>query len=639
VLRWLVKTAHIMSRRVLTALIKHAGIYLRTPGSQKTLFRAARPYLWEAAYPAGISWHFEVKPRGVYRLLDDAVAAYPTRTCLTFQGKKYSYRNLADLVGKVANGLRKFGVRRGTRVGLFLPNSPYFVICYYAILKAGGTVVNFNPLYAEREIARQIEDSETSIMITLDLQSLYSKIAKQLDHTCLKKVIVCPMNSALRFPLNHFFAWFRRKEVAEIPTDERHVMFHMLIRNAPDFEPPDIDPERDVAVLQYTGGISGTPKGAMLTHANLYSNALQIKTFATWVKPGNETSLVLIPLCHAFGMTVMNFGFAIGAEVVLSPQFKVGDIFNTIQRRRCTLLFGVPTIYSALSAHRVIRKYDLSSLRVCISGGAPLAPEVKSAFERLAGCTIIDGYGLTEASPVCSLVPLGGRHKPRSVGLPLPGTVIEIASLSHPNRILPYGELGEICVRGPQVMAGYWKQPEETEAVLEERLLRTGDFGYLDEDGYLFIVDRVKEMIISGGFNVYPGIVEEALKLHPAVAHAFVCGLPDHHRGERVKAYVKPIAGARLTAVELRAFLKSKLAPFEIPSEIEFVEEIPAEFLHRPTRKDLLNQKFGSEALIPKIVRRLRGFWQSGWCLWPRVGAAAPKLKPLLSEIHDRARA
>jgi long-chain acyl-CoA synthetase len=609
--------------KVLTAL-KHAGVYLRTLGIQKMLHRATRPYLWEAAYPAGISWHFEVKPRPVYTLLDGAVAAYPKRICLRFQGKKYSYRNLGKLVRKVANGLRKFGVRRGTRVGLFLPNSPYFVICYYAILKAGGTVVNFNPLYAEREISRQIEDSETSIIITLDLNSLYSKIAKQLEDTCLKRIIVCRMSGALSFPLNHWFRWFRRSEVAEIAADDRHVMFHTLIRNAPEFELADINPERDVAVSQYTGGITGTPKGAMLTHANLYSNALQLKTFATWVEPGKETCLAMVPLCHAFGMTAMNFGFAIGAELVLLPQFKVGDVFNTIQRQRCTLLFGVPTIYSALSGHRDANKYDLSSLQTCISGGAPLAPEVKSAFEGFAGCSVIDGYGLTEASPVCTLVPLGGRHKPRSVGLPLPGTVIEVTSLTHPNRILPAGQLGEICVRGPQVMAGYWRQPEETKAVLKDGLLRTGDFGYIDEDGYLFIVDRVKEMIISGGFNVYPRIVEEALRLHPAVAHAFVCGLPDHHRGERVKAYVKPAAGARLTAVELRAFLRNTLAPFEIPSEIEFLQEIPLELLHRPTRKDLLRQKFAIEAFMPRMIRRIRALRRAAGVLG--YGLAARQL-------------
>jgi long-chain acyl-CoA synthetase len=623
--------------RFLTAL-KHAGVCLLR--IQKSPYRAARPYPWEAAYPAGVSWHFEVKPRPLYALLDDAVAAYPTRLCLRSQGKKYSYIDLGKLVTKVAKGLRRLGVRHGTRVGLFLPNSAYFVICYYAILKAGGTVVNFNPLYAEREIAHQIEDSETSIMITLDLKSLYPKIAQQLDHTCLKTIIVCRMNGALSFPQNHLFGWFWRKEVAEIPTDEHHVLFDALIRNAPDFEPANIDPERDVAVLQYTGGITGNAKGAMLTHANLYSNALQVKTFASWVEPGNETCLVLVPVCHAFGMTVMNFGFAIGAELVLLPQLKVRDVFNTIQRQRCTLVFGVPTIYWALSAHKDSQKYDLSSLRFCVSGGAPLAPEVKSAFESLAGCTLIEGYGLTEASPACTLVPLGNQHKSGSVGLPLPATVIEIASLTHRHRILPRGELGEICVRGPQVMAGYWKQPEETEAVLNDGLLRTGDFGYIDEDGYLFIVDRVKEMIISGGFNVYPRIVEETLRLHPGVAHAFVCGLPDHHRGERVKAYVKPAAGARLTPVELRAFLKGKLAPFEIPSEIEFLEEIPVDLLHRPARKDLLSQKFGIEALMPKIARRLRTLLWSGQRPWLRVGSPptlTTKLKPLLPEIHDRA--
>jgi long-chain acyl-CoA synthetase len=630
-----------MNMKVLSRL-KHAGVYLRTLGIQKSPCRPARPYPWEAAYPAGVSWHFEVKHRPLYALLDDAVAAYPTRICLRSQGKKYRYIDLGKLVTNVAKGLRRLGVRQGIRVGLFLPNSAYFVICYYAILKAGGTVVNFNPLYAEREISRQIDDSETSIMITLDLKSLYPKIAQQLDHTCLKRIIVCRMNGALSFPQNHLFGWFWRKEVAEIPTTERHVMFDALIRNAPDFEPANIDPERDVAVLQYTGGITGNPKGAMLTHANLYTNAVQVKTFAIWVKPGNETCFVLVPLCHAFGMTVMNFGFAIGAELVLLPQLKVRDVFNTIQRQRCTLVFGVPTIYSALAAHRDVQRYDLSSLRMCISGGAPLAPEVKSAFESRAGCAVIEGYGLTEASPVCTLIPPVSWHKPGFVGLPLPGTVIEIASLAHPNRILPRGELGEICVRGPQVMAGYWKRPEETEAVIKNGLLRTGDFGYIDEDGYLFIVDRVKEMIISGGFNVYPRIVEETLRLHPAVAHAFVCGLPDRHRGERVKAYVKLREGSELTAAQLRAFLKDKLAPFEIPSEIEFLQEIPADLLHRPARKDLLSQKFGIEALMPRIARRLHTLLQSGQRHWLRVGRPprlTTKLKPLVPKIHDRARA
>jgi long-chain acyl-CoA synthetase len=294
-------------------------------------------------------------------------------------------------------------------------------------------------------------------------------------------------------------------------------------------------------------------------------------------------------------MTVMNFGLAIGAELVLIPQFKVGDVLKTVQRQQCTLVFGVPTIYSALSAHRDIEKYNLSSLRICISGGAPLPPGVKSAFESCAHCTVIDGYGLTEASPACTLVPIGCRPKPGSVGLPLPGTIVQIASLTHPNCMLPPGELGEICVRGPQVMVGYWRQRKETEAVLKDGLLRTGDFGYIDEDGYLFIVDRIKEMIISGGFNIYPRAVEETIGRHPSVAQTIVCGIADHHRGERVKAFVKLREGSKLTATELRSFLKDKLAPFEMPNEIEFLVEFPAELGQRLSRKQLLSQKFGQK--------------------------------------------
>jgi long-chain acyl-CoA synthetase len=617
--------------------LKHAGVYLRMLGSQKPAYTAAKTYPWEGSYPAGVSWHLEVKSRPLYTLLDDAAAVYPKRTCLSFQGKKYSYQDIGKVTARLANGLRKLGVTRGTRVGLFLPNSPYFVICYYAILKAGGTVVNFNPLYPEREISHQIEDSKTSIMVTLDLKSLYSKIAKRLNDTCLKRIIVCPMNGTLSFPQNRLFCWFRRSEIAEIPRDNRHVMFDALSKNTPDYEPANIDPEHDVAVLQYTGGITGNPKGAMLTHANLYTNAVQLKTFAIWVKPGNETCFILVPLCHAFGMTVMNFGFAIGAELVLSSQFKVGDVFNTIQHQRCTLLFAVPTIYSALSAHRDVQKYNLSSLQICVSGGAPLTQEVKAAFERCAGCTVIDGYGLTEASPVCTLLPLGNGHKPGSVGLPLPGTVVEIASLTHPSRIVRCGELGEICVRGPQVMAGYWKQPQETEAVIKNGLLRTGDFGYIDEDGYLFIVDRIKEMIISGGFNIYPRRVEEIIRLHPAIVQTVVCGLADHHRGERVKAYVKLREGSELTAAEVRAFLKDKLAPFEVPSEIEFLVEFPPELLQRPPRRRLLVQKFGKKRLATfwNAVRRVRDlFW--GWRPTLRPSRA---LKPLVPKIHDRPRA
>jgi long-chain acyl-CoA synthetase len=612
--------------------LKHAGLYLRALG-KRIRTPATRPYPWEASYPKGVSWHLDVEPRPLYSILDDGVAAYPKQTCLKFLRKKYSYREVGRLVDKAASGLLRLGVKRGTKVGLFLPNSPYFVICYYAILKAGGTVVNFDPLYAEREIAHQIRDSETSMMITGDLKTLYAKVAHWLDDTCLEKIVICRTSRALRFPQNFLFRWFKRKEIVPIPADGRHVTFDELIDNACDFTPTDVDPERDIAVLQYTGGSTGIPKGAMLTHANLYSNTLQVRIWANEVRFGNEKIVAVLPFCHAFGMAVMNFGLAIGAELILLPWFKVGEVPQAISQERATLLFGVPTIYSALSAHRDCQKYDLSTLRFCISAGAPLLPEIKSAFEWLTGCTVIEAYGLTEASPVCTVGLLDGRNKPGSAGLPVPGTIIEILSLANRPRVLPCGELGEVCVRGPQVMAGYWKQPEATQAVLSGGRLHTGDFGFVDEDGFVFIVDRIKEMIISGGYNVYPRRVEEALRLHPAVAQTAVCAVPDYHRGEILKAYVNLRDGSTLSAAELRAFLKDKLAPFEMPSEIEFSQEIPVELLHRPSRKDILAHKFskGRRGLVLEVVGRVRDLLRRGGGTQP-----LPRLEPFFPKFHDR---
>ena len=403
---------------------------------------------------------------------------------------------------------------------MLLPNSHDCVICYAAILKAGGTVVNFNPLYAEDEIASQIRDSETSLMITLDSRSLYPKVANRLDDTRLKTIVVCRVSGMLGFPGNFLSSWLRRSETMSVPSDGRHVMFDRLIINSGLFTSTAVDVTRDIAVLQYTGGVTGTAKGAILTHANLYVNALQLRAWAIGVELGREKVLAVVPLCHAFGMTgVMNFALSIGTEMVLLPRFRTGEVLTAIRRRRCTFLFGVPTIYAALSSYRDGQSYVLTSLRYCISGGAPLSAEVRTTFESRAGCAVIDGYGLTEASPVCTLRPVGSRDRMDSVGLPLQGTVIEVVSLVKPKQILPCGELGEICVRGPQVMAGYWKQPEETAAVLDnERRLHTGDFGYLDEQGYLFIVDRIKKIIISGGFNVYPRMLEETICRHPAIA-------------------------------------------------------------------------------------------------------------------------
>ncbi len=550
---------------------------------------APRPHPWEASYPEGLDWQFDATPRPLFSILDDAVAAYSDRPCLSFLGKSYNYREVGELVAKAAKGFQEIGVRKGDKVGLFLPNTHYYVVCYYAILKAGGTVVNFNPLYAEREIAHQLRDSGVRMMVTLNLNTLYPKIAGRLDDTALESVVVCSMSGALPLAKKALFAVFKRKEIADIPDDDAHLKFEKLIANDGAFERVAIDPVHDTAVLQYTGGTTGLPKGARLSHANLHANTLQTRLWSTEVRPGEDKLLAVLPLFHVFGMTaIMNFGLQSGTELVLLPRFRTNEVLKAIQRERPSVFFGVPTIYSAINGHKEREKHDLSSLRYCISGGAPLPLEVKRTFEAASGCILVEGYGLTEAGPVCTINPLVDPNKPGSAGLPIPGTVIEIVSLDDPEKILPLGETGEVCISGPQVMAGYWRQDAETENVLRDGRLRTGDVGYLDEAGFLFLIDRIKDLIITGGYNVYPRMVEEAIYLHPAVAEAAVCGIPDKHHGEVVKAFVVLREGAKLQGLELRQFLKDKVAPFELPRRFEFLDEIPKTVVGKPLRRELV---------------------------------------------------
>jgi len=551
-----------------------------------------RPYPWEASYPEGVGWDIDLEVQPLFAIVDKAVADFSGRPCLEFLGKKYSYKEFGSLVARAAKGFQKLGVSKGVRVGLFLPNSPYYVVCFHAVLKAGGTVVNFNPLYAEREIARQINDSGAKILVTMNLNSLYRKVEGRLEDTCLETVVVCRMTGALPFPENALFALMRRSEVSSIPADERHVKFDKLVANAGDYEPVEIAPATDVAVLQFTGGTTGRPMGAMLTHANLYANVVQTRTWATGIRPGEERVLAVLPLFHVFGMTsVMNVGLMIGAEIILLPRFKVSEVLKVIDKQRPTVFMGVPTMYSAINGQKDLDKYDLSSLNYCLSGGAALPMAIKTTFETLTGCVLVEGYGLTEAGPVCTINPFTGLNKPDSIGLPIPGTTVRIAALKDPDRLLATGEHGEICVSGPQVMAGYWNRPETTQAALRGGFLYTGDVGYIDADGYVFLIDRIKDLIITGGFNVYPRMVEEAIYLHPGVEEVVVCGIPDQHRGEIVKAYVKLRDGVEMTAAELRGFLHDKLATFELPRRVEFRDELPRTLIGKPSRRDLIAEE------------------------------------------------
>jgi len=553
---------------------------------------APKRYPWEDIYPAEINWRAEIPTAPLYAVLDEAVARFPDNACVDFLGKKYSYREVGRLVDCAAKGLQGLGVGTGVQVGLFLPNCPYSVVFYYAVLKAGGTVVNINPLYAEEEVLRQLKDSETRIVVTLDMRSLHAKLMTIMERTALKKVIVCRMADALPFPQNSIFQIFRRKDIARIPADDRHTAFRTLIANAGDFRPPAIDPESDIALLQYTGGTTGTPKGAMLTHANLHANTVQTAMWFPGMEAGRERILCVLPLFHVFAMTViMNTGISQGAELILQPRFRVDAVLKAIHKRQATLLPGVPTMYAALIGYKQLERFDLSSLKFCLSGGAPLPMPLKRDFEALTACKLVEGYGLTECAPVVTVNPLSGAYKERSVGLPLPGTIIEVTALDDPMRLLPPGETGEICVRGPQVMLGYWRQPEETARTMIGGRLHTGDIGYMDEQGYTFITDRAKDLILVGGYNVYPRMVEEAILQHPAVAEVAVCGIPDDYRGETVKAFIVLKEGQRFTPGELRAFLRDKLAPFEMPRSIAFRESLPTTAIGKVSRKELVAEE------------------------------------------------
>ncbi|WP_219319514.1 long-chain fatty acid--CoA ligase [Methylovirgula sp. HY1] len=525
-------------------------------------------------------------------LLAETVARFGNRPATDFFGKRLTYAELAQLVERAARGFQLLGVRRGTRVGLCLPNTPYSIICYFAILKAGGIVVNFNPLYVEREIAHQIEDSGTTIMVTVDVDKIYPKVAATLGKTCLERLVVCPLWRIFPAAKGIFLKLFKSAQFCPIPNDLRHVSFAQLISDRGVVEHVPIDPQRDLAVLQYTGGTTGVPKGAMLTHANLSANVAQICIHMHDVRLGHERALLLLPLFHVFAMTAgMNYCIAIGAEIVLLPRFNVHEVLRFITKKRPTLFPGVPTLYAALNAKVSTGRYDLSSIRYCISGGAPLPLEVRLRFEQWSGCKLIEGYGLTEASPVVSGNPIDAEPRSGSVGRPFFGTIVEIRSLENPSLLMPIGEKGEVCLRGPQIMAAYWNNPAETTSAFIDGALRTGDVGYVDADGFLFLVDRLKDIILCGGYNIYPRVVEEALYQHGGVAEAAVIGVPDVYRGQVPIAFVTLRADCAETATSLLRFLKDYLSPIEMPKSIAIRATLPKTAIGKIDRKVLIEEE------------------------------------------------
>jgi long-chain acyl-CoA synthetase len=520
-------------------------------------------------------------------MFEAAARRYAGRPCLEFLGRSWNYAQVAALVARAGAGLQALGVARGDRVGLCLPNSLHYVVSYFAILRAGAVVVNFNPLSAEVELATQAHDSGVGVMITTDLAPVLGRMLALQDTRAISFVVACPFAAGLPLLKRIGFALTKRAMVSPIPTNRPGLWHWRALVEAAPAVAVAVKPD-DLAVLQYTGGTTGAPTGVMLSHANLTTNAAQVRAWFPDSRPGQERVLAVLPLFHVFAMTVaMNAAIGWGAEIVLQPRFEFAMLLAALRRRRPSIIPGVPTLYKAI-LDKGATAADLASVRVCISGGAPLPHEIQSQFEAAAGCRLVEGYGLTEASPVCFCNPVKSGGRDGTIGLPLPGVEAQIRAIAPPHALQPHGTSGELWVRGPNVMQGYWHRPEETAATLmPDGWLRTGDVGIMDADGYVELIDRIKDLILCSGFNVYPRATEEALYRHHDVVGAIAVGMPDPYRGESVAAFVQLTPGSAATPETLRAFLDDKLSPIEMPRHIEIRATLPLTAIGKLSRKEL----------------------------------------------------
>jgi len=548
---------------------------------------------WTSIYPAYVKWDTEIPVCPVSDMMDRTVRDFGHSPGFDFLGKKLTWGEIGDRINHMAAGLQKLGVGKGVKVGLFLPNCPLFVITYYAVLKVGGTVVNFNPLYSTKEIAHQIADSEADYMVTVDVAMLCQKMLEVLPGSRVKKIIVGNFAHMLPFPKSILYPIVKMQDVARLPKSDQIVHLDDLMDNDGKPKPVSIDPLNDIAVLQYTGGTTGVPKGAMLTHANVVANVTQCYLYLNYTEKGKYRMLGVLPFFHVFAMTgVMNLSVLGAFEIIALPRFDLDQTLKLIDKKKPHIFPAVPAIYNAINHHKNLAKFDLRSIKICVSGGAPLPVEVKKAFEKNTGCVVCEGYGLTESSPVICVNPPVGENRAGSIGLPMPGTIVEIIDPEDGKTRMAQGERGELCASGPQVMKGYWNKPGDTADVLKDGLLHTGDVAIMDKDGYFYIVDRIKDMIITNGYKVYPRNVEEVIYLNPAVEECIVAGIPDETRGEVVKAWVKPKEGQSLSEADLKSFLEGKVSKMEMPRSIEIrTEPLPKTMIGKLSRKDVLAQE------------------------------------------------
>ncbi|WP_027876559.1 long-chain-fatty-acid--CoA ligase [Meiothermus cerbereus] len=544
---------------------------------------------WLKHYDKGVPADVQFPEAPLWKLLADSAQKYPDNVALEFMGKVIGYRQLWESVLKFAGALRAQGVQPGDRVAIMLPNSPQFVIAFYGTLAAGGICVNVNPLYTPRELRHQLSDAGAETLIILDM--LWPRYAEIEEDVPVKRVFTTGIQDYLPFPKNLLFPLKARREKrwVTLPQHPKRLDFSKALRSAtPVAEPYPAKPD-DVALLQYTGGTTGLSKGAMLTHRNLVANTYQVIAWGgEEVKEfeGKGVMLGAIPFFHVYGMTVgMNYGLAGGYKIVLLPRPEVKPCIEAIEKHGVTHFPGVPTLYIGFINFPGIEKRKVGTVRVCISGSAALPVEVAKKFEALTGGKLVEGYGLTEAAPCTHCNPLSGLRKMGSIGIPMPG--IDAKVLDENLHELPPGEVGELAVRGPNIMLGYWQRPDETAKTIKIDWLLTGDMARMDEDGYFYIVDRKKDMIIAGGYNIYPREVEEVLFAHPGVAEAAVVGLPDEYRGETVAAFVVPKPGITLSSEELDKYCRENLAAYKVPRIYEIRSELPKTAVGKVLRREL----------------------------------------------------
>jgi long-chain acyl-CoA synthetase len=549
---------------------------------------------WLKLYDEGVPHHIDYPPIPAHGFVEANAIEHPDRPALIFRGHMVTYRELNDLTDRMAAGLAALGLGKGDRVCLLMPNLPQFVIAFYGVLKAGGVVVATNPLYTPGEIAYQVRDAGAKHAIVTS--NFYEKFKKAQPDTAIKKVVVSHVKDYMPGTLRTLFPVLTliKKDLKEHQVQLRDGdiwMTDLLAKHtAADRPKVDVGPA-DIAMLQYTGGTTGVSKGAVNSHRALVVNSLQIKSWLPSLRIGQEVVLMAIPLFHVYGMVAgMSFGMSAASVLVMVPNPRdMEDLLGNIVKYRPSIYPGVPSMYNAINVHPRVKsgEVDVTCIRACISGSAPLMRETKETFERLTGASLREGYGLSEAPTASHCNPMGGENRTGSIGIPLPDVECRIVSLEDGVTDLPAGEEGELVIRSPNLMDGYWQMPTETANSLRDGWLFTGDIARMDEDGYFYIVDRKKELIKPGGLQVWPREVEEALTKHPKILEAAAAGVPDARRGETVKAWVVLHEGQTATVEEIREFCKQHLAPFKVPTQVEFIDALPKTYVGKILRREL----------------------------------------------------